>query len=241
MDKITIITVCYNAQESIEDTIKSVIAQSYPNIEYLIIDGNSSDNTVEIIKKYSNRLHYVSEPDKGIFDAMNKGIDMAKGDWVIFMNSGDIFSRNSIISEVFQKVSEKRDISIIYGSYILRKNMKLVPTNPFYNSSKKIKGMGICHQSIFVRTEIARKYHFDLNYKVAADYNMMMNAYRDGFLFFDTNLPVAIYDTNGFSAKNALLQLEEVARICKAKHTFYYYYLKQKISLKNFIKKMIKS
>ena len=115
--KISVVTVCFNAVETIESTIKSVIQQTYDNIEYIIIDGASTDGTLDIINNYNDRIACcLSEPDKGIYDAMNKGIKMATGEWINFMNSGDMFYKNSVLSEVALKL---KDGDIIYGDTML--------------------------------------------------------------------------------------------------------------------------
>ena len=101
---ISIVTVSYNAVLTIEQTILSVINQTYPNVEYIIIDGGSTDGTVDIIKKYEDKIAYwVSEPDKGIYDAMNKGVVVATGEWINFMNAGDIFTDGDVIDKLFHQ------------------------------------------------------------------------------------------------------------------------------------------
>lgn len=115
--KITVVTVCYNTVRSIEKTILSVINQIYPNIEYIIIDGGSTDGTVDIIKKYSDKIAYwVSEPDGGIYDAMNKGIKAATGEWINFMNAGDWFLSIHVLDDLSKKLSD--NIKILRGNII---------------------------------------------------------------------------------------------------------------------------
>ena len=114
--KISVVTVCYNAVNDIEKTILSVINQTYPNIEYLIIDGGSKDGTMDIVNKYKDKIDViVSEPDKGIYDAMNKGIDRATGDWINFMNAGDCFYNNVALESVFPRNYESVNFDILYG------------------------------------------------------------------------------------------------------------------------------
>ena len=117
-DKISVITVTYNAVATLEATILSVIRQSYSNLEYLIVDGDSSDGTKEIIKKYQSALgYYISEKDKGIYDAMNKGIKACTGEWIIFLGADDVFYNNDTINKIFNKYDvEKSDF--IYGDVI---------------------------------------------------------------------------------------------------------------------------
>lgn len=106
---ISIVTVSYNAVLTIEQTILSVINQTYPNVEYIIIDGGSTDGTVDIIKKYEDKIAYwVSEPDKGIYDAMNKGVVVATGEWINFMNAGDIFTDGDVIDKLFHQIRGKK-------------------------------------------------------------------------------------------------------------------------------------
>ena len=108
--KISIVTVTYNCKDTVEKTIQNVLKQTYPNIEYIVIDGNSTDGTKEIIERYADRLAYwVSEPDKGIYDAMNKGIKAATGDWILFRNSGDYFFEPSTVEKVFDWYKKKNN------------------------------------------------------------------------------------------------------------------------------------
>ncbi|MEM6725896.1 MAG: glycosyltransferase family 2 protein, partial [Bacteroidota bacterium] len=111
---ISVITVVYNGKDLLEGTIKSVINQTYPHIEYVMVDGNSKDGTQEIIQQYADRIdQWISEPDKGLYDAMNKGLRMATGDFVLFMNAGDEFRNPDVLEKVFAKATEKTDV--LYG------------------------------------------------------------------------------------------------------------------------------
>lgn len=242
INMVTVITVSYNAAHEIEKTIRSVIGQSYENIEYIVIDGNSSDETVDIIKKYADKISkWTSEPDNGIFDAMNKGLNLAVGNWVIFMNAGDYFTDTNVLEKVFNQ-EYNMHIGILYGKVYLDliTEGRLSNWVPFMHNSAKIKGMGISHQAIFVRTELAKKYKFNESFKIAADYNMINQIYRQGYLLYDLNFPIAIYDTFGYSSQNRVLQFKEIARICEADTTINFKskltYLKFKLFIKNYIK-----
>jgi len=173
--KISIITVVYNGEQFLEETILSVLNQSYENIEYIIIDGGSSDGTLNIIKKYEDKIDYwVSEPDKGIYDAMNKGIDIATGEWVNFMNAGDkILFLDS--RDFFTKKSTYTNYFYDYEKFgVFRK-----PLSKTYLTRNTP-----CHQSIiYKRSELIK---YDINIPIIADYNQMleissMNTYTQSF------------------------------------------------------------
>ena len=169
---ISVVTVSYNTVATIEQTILSVINQTYPNIEYIIIDGGSTDGTIEIIKKYENRIHFwISEPDNGIYDAMNKGIDKATGQWINFMNAGDCFHDNKVLESLFGENNYDNCIAI-YGNTNLVKNGLFVGrflNNPFWKVRYPFRtGQGFCHQSLFTKTSLVKKLRFDLSYKYAA-------------------------------------------------------------------------
>jgi len=121
---ITVITVVLNGEKALEETIKSVISQTYPNVEYIIIDGGSTDGTLDIIKKYEDYIDYwVSEPDKGIYDAMNKGVDLTTGQWINFINAGDRFYDEDLIEEIFSKDLKKKCF------YLRRRNFNAIKYN----------------------------------------------------------------------------------------------------------------
>lgn len=200
---ITIITVSFNAISIIEDTIKSVINQSYPNIEYIIVDGGSKDGTLDIIKKYKKNIaHIVCEPDKGIYDAMNKGINLASGEWINFMNCGDSFYDANTINQIVDAILENKKVDIIYGNTIINSNVGKYLVLP-ENIENLSKHLPFCHQSTFVRASLAKKNPFDLQYKFVADYNFFFNAYKNNHSFYHLNKPVANYQIEeGFSASN---------------------------------------
>ena len=197
---ITIITVSYNAVSNIEETIESVINQTYPYIEYIIIDGGSKDGTIDIIKKYEDRIsNWISEPDKGIYDAMNKGIKLATGEWINFMNSGDTFFSMNTIEELFKKASYKSDI--IYGNInLLLLSGEYIQKGDFV--SKK-EYMPFCHQASFSRTNLMKKYGFDTKYKICADRNFFYIAYINKAIFEYIDINVSNYEAEeGVSSVN---------------------------------------
>lgn len=195
--KISIITVSYNAIAGIEQTILSVINQTYQNVEYIIIDGGSTDGTVDVIRKYADKIVYwVSEPDKGIYDAMNKGIKKATGEWINFMNAGDCFYREDVISNVFG-TNYPPEVFVVYGS-VVTKSQNLVQ-KPF-GLKDFCKCMAFCHQSAFVRK--SKQIEFNTSYPIAADYNYFNSIYHNygPEVFYNVEIPIAIYeDISGVS------------------------------------------
>ena len=172
--KISIITVCFNAVGVIEKTILSVISQTYNDVEYIIIDGGSTDGTLDIVKKYENYIAYwISEPDSGIYNAMNKGVKYATGLYCNFMNAGDCFHDNKVFESLFGENNYDNCIAI-YGNTNLVKNGLFVGrflNNPFWKVRYPFRtGQGFCHQSLFTKTSLVKKLRFDLSYKYAADF-----------------------------------------------------------------------
>ena len=194
----SVVTVCYNAVETIERTICSVISQTLKSIDYIIIDGGSKDGTNDVISKYKNYLnYYVSEPDRGIYDAMNKGIHASKGEYMIFLNAGDVFSHSNIIEELYNRIQSESSMSdLIYGDVIYK-----YAFGERYISSKDLRrikyDMVFSHQSVFVRSEILKKRHFDLRYRLAADYDFLLWAYINKLSFRYIDVPVSVVDASG--------------------------------------------
>ncbi len=237
--KISIVTVTYNCIGSLPDTMESILSQTYPNVEYILIDGGSTDGTVEYIKKQAHRIScWISEPDKGIFDAMNKGIARATGDWINFMNAGDRFASPQVLQELFTTEIDS-SIGCVYGQ-----TLNVTPdgrtykdkNHPFYLNSHFVRGMGINHQSIFVRTELARRFPFDLSFKIAADYSMLHKIHQEGAKFHEIPLIVSEVDTTGFSVQNRSLQRYEEARISGCENTLRFIIWTNYKSLRSWVK-----
>lgn len=216
--KITIITVTYNCQDSIEETMSSVINQTYKNIEYLIIDGGSLDGTISIINKFKNKISFfISEKDEGIYDAMNKGIKIATGEWILFLNSGDIFFSNSVVSDIkWQSISNH--FAVVYGNTLVKNNYgeKVIDS-----IKSKCKEMPFCHQSVFVRSSILKKKPFNTRYKIAADYDFFYNLHKEKYKYFYIPYVISIYDgVNGISSLQPLMLFKEKGRIREEDGTF---------------------
>lgn len=175
--KISIITVCYNSSSTIEKTILSVKYQTYKDIEYIIVDGNSKDSTVEIIEKHTDIItKWISEPDKGLYDAMNKGIEMSTGDFIGILNSDDIFNSNLVIEEVVN-FHKKFDLEASVGNIVQHKeNGKIVRlySSKYWNPEKLRIGFMPPHPSIFFKKDLFKKYgEYDLGFKIGADYELI--------------------------------------------------------------------
>lgn len=240
MVTLSIITVTYNCQTDIEKTIKSVCSQTFSSFEYIIIDGASSDRTCEIISQYRNRLSYfISEKDDGIYYAMNKGIEVAKGEWILFINAGDVFPKDDVLERFFS--FDLSDSGVCFGdSYNMINGHCFynIANNPFYLNAKRIKGMGFSHQSVFVRSAIIKSHRFDTSFRCCADYYMMKMLYQEGVKFIHIPVPVVVCDNeNGFSAQNRLLQFKEEAKICDADKSLLFFALYGKRYIRLLLKK----
>lgn len=169
---VSVVTVCYNAVTTIENTILSVLKQSYENIEYIIVDGGSKDGTIDIINKYKNRLAvFISEKDNGIYDAMNKGIKAATGEWIIFRNSGDYFASENVVSEMFaDKVDD--DVIVLHGDCRIFDQYGYRDEKPYMLSDEYYPTvMPVFHPSSFIRLSYHKKHYFDLRFRSSSDFD----------------------------------------------------------------------
>lgn len=171
--KVSVITVNFNNREGLDATLRSTFGQlRFSDFETIVIDGGSDDGSLDVIKSYASRLSYwVSEPDNGIYDGMNKGIDAAKGDYVIFMNSGDCFFDNLVLWKVFGKARLTADV--VCGDFFydgLLRRMPQVVTATF------MFGDALCHQAVFLKTSMLKANHYDECYKITADWVQMFDA-----------------------------------------------------------------
>lgn len=210
---ISIVTVVLNDPVGLEKTIQSVINQEYQNKEYIIIDGGSREDTLKVIKKYEKYIDYwISEKDQGIYDAMNKGIYLSKGEWISFMNAGDIFVDNYVLTNIFQNV-DLNGIDIIYGNTLVKDNITSYIEKSYENPSTILKKMIACHQSIFVQKKVYEKFKFDTTYKIAADYDFFLKCYLNDCKFKHIDIYVSEYDLDGFSNNNRIKTSKEYLRI----------------------------
>ena len=194
--KISIVTITYNAAKVLQRTLDSIRCQSYRDIEHLIIDGVSKDDTLRMVEAYRLQISYTviiqSEPDKGIYDAMNKGLRMATGDYIVFMNAGDTFHDERTLERVFGGITELRNSgtpelrpAVIYGDTdivdsegrFLRKRHLSVPDRLTWRSFRN--GMLVCHQAFYARQDIARDIPYDLQYRHSADVDWCIRVMKE--------------------------------------------------------------
>ena len=179
--KVSIITITYNSAQTVEETIKTVVMQDYPEIEYLIIDGRSKDKTLEIVNKYSDKIaKIVSEKDKGLYDALNKGIAHATGDVIGMLHSDDLYANSKVISNVMQKFKEDPTVEGVYADLVfvnrkdINKPMRVWESGE-YTPGSFLKGWMPPHPTFFVRKEVYEKFGgFNTNLKLSADYELML-------------------------------------------------------------------
>lgn len=216
--KFSIITVTYNAGAVLEDTIQSVITQTYRNVEYIIVDGGSKDHTLDIINRYREHIHtLVSEPDKGLYDAMNKGIRLATGDYLCFLNAGDELHEDDTLQLMVHSITGTELPDVLYGEtaivdeegHFLRMRRLSAPENLNWKSFKD--GMLVCHQAFFPRRELAEPY--DLRYRFSADFDWCIRIMKKSHTLHNTHLTLIDYLNEGMTTRNHRASLHERFRI----------------------------
>ena len=213
MKKFSIIVVTLNSKYEFLKTLDSIKKQSFRDYELVIVDGKSEDGTVDIIKKLNDtNIKSISEKDEGIYDAMNKGIDNSTGEWIIFLNSGDIFYNNEILKKISDKQIKNHDI--LFGDTVVNnKYFKyLIKSEKF---SKNTYLIPFSHQSTFVKRKLINKIKFDLKYKISSDFNFFMQCFKKNKNFLYLNMVVAETISGGLSDKNRNKVFDENLKIIR--------------------------
>ena len=201
---LSIITINYNNAEGLLKTIESVLVQTFKDFEYIIIDGGSTDESIAVIDQHKDHLNYwVSEPDEGIYNAMNKGLRKAKGDYVLFMNSGDFLYNANVLKDVFSRAISKEDL--IYGDVMLRhekKNWERLQKHPEAPQFSYFYKQTICQQACFIKRNLFdRIFYLNEDYKICADWEFLIYAiYIEKINFKKIDVIIANYDMQGVSS-----------------------------------------
>ena len=211
----TIITVVLNAKKDLETTLKSVQDQSFEDYEYIVVDGGSIDGSLNLIKG-AQVSTWISEPDKGLYDAMNKGVKIATGQWILFMNAGDVFYDNTILSRLADQLNKNNKMDVIYG------DTEIIYMSGFKRLSRANQenrnlwqGMNFCHQSTFVTRSILMSYPFNLEYKYGADFNLFLTLKREEFRFCHVPFSISRVINNGLADLNRIAVIKEWEKIAR--------------------------
>ena len=201
MKKLSVITINLNNAKGLLKTIKSIVAQTYIDFEFIIVDGDSKDGSIDVIRQHENNIStWISEPDKGIYDAMNKGISKANGTYCLFLNSGDYLYSSETLSSVFKS---RDDADILYGELIFDEgSIKRLAKQPDKMSLEYLFSENIWHPSTFVKRDLFRKIgNYKTVYKIAGDYDFFFNAIAIKKVSTQyLNFPITVYDTGGVSS-----------------------------------------
>ena len=208
--KLSVITINFNDQNGLRKTIESVVNQTYKSFEYIVIDGGSIDGSVDVIKEYEDKIDYwVSEPDKGIYNAMNKGIDVVSGEYCIFLNSGDTFCAADTIERVD---SYGFNADIVCGNTMMPYRHK----PPVEITFKTLYSGSICHQCAFINSRLMRKFKYDEKYKIVSDRKFFIQALiLNNCSYYTIDVDIVNYDINGFSSNNRSLSDYEHSCVLK--------------------------
>lgn len=217
----SVITICWNVDKEIQKTLDSVVRQTCGSKEYIVVDGGSTDGTLEILKHYQDSIDIlISEPDKGIYNAMNKGLRLAHGQYVIFMNAGDEFDSFNTLSSVQAAIcNSPKEFALVYGDYIRTKGPVETQIIPARSANKAWYGMFASHQSMFYSLGFLHKQglEYDESYKIAADYKLTLEVVHRAGTENVLHLPICVarFDLGGVSANNQNAGLREADRARK--------------------------
>ena len=210
--RISVATVVYNNVSAIEATMLSVVSQNYLNLEYIVVDGGSDDGTLQVLRQFSKRIHYlVSENDSGVYHAMNKAIKVASGDWILFMNSGDTFVSSSVIEDIFLNTVHSMH-SIIYGGHQVLYASGRLRNVPVKNRLAFWRGAQFSHQSAFIPLLYHKKFCYNQGYKIAADYAFFVDARRRGIEFKPVAYQIATIAAQGLSDTQRIKGIMEMSK-----------------------------
>ncbi len=222
--KISVVTVVLNAGDLLECTLKSIRDQRYDSIEYIVIDGGSKDNTLVLIEEYKQIISkWISEPDSGLYSAMNKGLHLASGEYVMFLNAGDIFYNDEVLSQIFS--SSKPDSDVYYGETMIidqqgkELGMRRLKAPEQLTWKSLIDGMLICHQSFIVKRSICTDYN--LKYKIASDFDWMLNCLKRTKSISNTHLIISKFLDGGLNKQNIRKALSERFLIMIRNYNFF--------------------
>lgn len=207
--RVSIVTVCYNAADTLMSTIESVLNQNFKNLEYIIIDGNSTDNTAQILASYQKRItKIIIEEDEGLYYAMNKAINYITGDYVLYLNAGDCLHDENILNNVFNNRNQLTDL--IYGARLYKKSDGSMEYQPARNLDSVFYRMPYCHQSLFLKSSILKKTPFNTTYKYAADYEQSVRLFLNNCTYTKIDAPVCIFSEGGASESGIRPYIETI-------------------------------
>jgi glycosyltransferase involved in cell wall biosynthesis len=196
---ITVITVVLNGEATIQHTIESIVQQTYPNLELIVIDGGSQDQTVEIIQSLDSKIdHWISEKDSGIYDAMNKGINLARGKWLNFMNSGDIFFSKKVVEKVFANNFIDNSL-VIHGNWEVRYDMSKKRRVNSGNAKELWKGSQFCHQAVFIDAFYHKTSPYNTGNRITGDFEFFYKTFKNGGPFLKVSDTIASIEAGGVS------------------------------------------
>lgn len=224
--KVSIITVCFNSAQTIRDTIDSVSSQNYPDIEYIIVDGGSSDGTVEIIRRYKDKISlFVSEPDRGIYDAMNKGISMASGDVIGMLNSDDFYEDTHVVSDLMRAM-ENANVDSVFADLVYVDQTDARRVRRYYDSSRWSPsrfrfGWMPAHPTFFVKRQCYVQHGlFSIDYRIAADFELLVRLlYRMRISYVYVARSVVRMRAGGISTRgfrHSWVLNREIVKACRA-------------------------